>query len=133
MYELWANKSLFRYLATDPFIDVELHGWRHERYAWMNLSDITEDFLKAISYWNEHSRFYRSEESELKRITTFLPPWNQVSLEIEQACDSCNIDLSHKKSDYIWQFHWWEVTPQDVVEVLDGGDPKSVMKRVKVR
>ena len=130
MYQLWENKSLFHFLATDRFIDIELHGWRHDDYSTWTSKSVRHDLSKAIDYWNEHVR----DHDFLNTITTFFPPWNKTSQSVVWACRELGLKLSHERSDYAWQFHYWEVTAEDVEAVLSGAvSAKDMQRLVKSR
>lgn len=32
--DLWENKELFWYLCSEPYLDVQLHGWEHKDYVY---------------------------------------------------------------------------------------------------
>ncbi len=123
MRNLWYNKGLFWYILQDPLINVELHGWTHERYKNHDLGPLMNELRMARDYWNQHAARMLGKTSvdelpETKKITTFFPPWNQVSSNIEEACKLLKLRLSYKDEDCHWMFHFWATTPKEVAEKL---------------
>ena len=122
MRKLWYNKSLFWFLLKDPLINVELHGWQHEKLIHKDLDFILKMLNQSIAYWNENaSRMLGIEIKDLpdtKKITTFFPPWNQVSSNIEEACRRLKLTLSYKDLDCYWMFHYWATTPKEFEEQI---------------
>jgi len=128
-YRLWENKSLFHFLVHDPFINVELHGWTHEDYSMWDERLSRGELDKAVHYWNEHKGITPEEFGELKTITTHFPTWNRTSILLEFACDALDLHLSHDRSEYAWHFHYWEVTRENVDDVLSGRVTAKEMQR----
>ena len=122
MKDLWRNKGLFWYILTDPLINVELHGWKHDPLIHLDLHEVVYELSMAINYWHDNaSRMLGKQINELpdiKRITTFFPPWNKVSTNIEVACKKLKLRLSYKDEDCHWMFHFWATTPREVAEKL---------------
>ena len=131
-YRLWENKSLFHFLKTDPFIDVELHGWRHSDYSGWVQSHSYSELQKSIQYWETFKGIVPEELGKLKTITTHFPTWNKTSDSLALACDELNLKLSYDRNEYAWHFHYWEVTAQDVEDVLSGQmTGKEKQKQIK--
>ncbi len=133
-YRLWENKSLFHFLKTDPFIDVELHGWRHWNHSIINYERLVWDFNRAIDYWKCRAGKQPVLLANLKTITTHFPTWNRMSDTLQKACNECGLKFSYDRSEYAWQFHYWEVTAEDVEEVLSGKvTAKEMQRKVKAK
>lgn len=131
-YCLWENKSLFHFLKSDPFISVELHGWQHVDYSKGHWLEIAADFIKARVYWEKKLGEVPENLKSLKTITTHFPTWNRVSDNLQKTCDDLGLRLSHDRSEYAWQFHYWEVTAEDVEAVLSGRvTAKEMQRKVK--
>ena len=122
MKNLWCNKGLFWYILNDPLVNVELHGWTHRKLVNTALGPLIDELKGAIDYWNENaSRMLGKKLEDLpetNRITTFFPPWNEVSTNIEEACKRLKLRLSYKDEDCRWMFHFWCTTPKEVAEKL---------------
>jgi len=120
MKDLWYNKSLFWFLLNDPLINVELHGWTHENLMNMDLYNVMGMMKTSRDYWHENAARMLScnvfNLPDIKKITTFFPPWNQVTPNIEEACRKLKLRLSYKDSDCHWMFHYWATTPKEVEE-----------------
>lgn len=121
MKDLWYNKGLFWFLLTDPHINVELHGWQHEKYAtWHDKDQLFLELNQAQLYWEDNAmRMLAIDKlSDLKRITTFFPPWNKVSLNLRTVIDRMRLKLSYEDKDCHWMFHYWSTTPKEVEEQI---------------
>lgn len=109
MKDLWENHSLFYYLATAPYLKVELHGWTHKDYSKLNYQECFEDLEKSIWYWKENcTRMVK----KCNPITTFFAPWNRESETIRQACSElglsfCNVKKGIWHNQEIHSFHYW--------------------------
>ncbi len=124
MFGLWENKSLWRFLNSDPLIEVGLHGWQHNMHSTMDRSTLFEEFDMSLEYWGRRGG--------RKEITTYYPTWNRVSPELVMACEDAGLKLSPDRSEYAWQFHYWEVTAEDVEDVLSGKmTGKEKQKQIK--
>ena len=119
MKDLWCNKGLFWFLVTDPNINVELHGWTHEDYSVWDKISLRRELAKARAYWEYNSCriLGRMPFSDLKRITTFFPPWNRVSPNLVDVCNELKLKLSYKTEDCKWMFHYWSTTVKEVEEM----------------
>ena len=134
MAHLWENHSLFYFLATDPHIEVALHGWRHEDYSTWPRERTADEFRDAIAYWNENvGRLFHGAVPDSKKIRYHYPTWDRVSDPLIEACRDVGLYVP-VPSAFAWRFHWWEVTPADVTDVLDGRTtPDAVKTAVKNR
>ena len=115
--DLADNYGLFHYLVTAPLLDVQLHGWKHRDYSKMSLDEIVKDFTDAIAHWNLNViRRYGDDilKNPLKRITTFYPPWNRTSKEIEEVCKQLNLRVDNRIGGEVFNFHYWSVKLTDL-------------------
>ena len=119
MYQLWENKSLFYFLVSDPLINVELHGWRHEPYYNWTIENIYEDFKRSIEYWDSHTKRLLGikELTPLKTISTWMATWNRSSDNCKTACDKLGLKVNTGEN-CTWQFHYWSTIPREVEEKL---------------
>lgn len=109
MKDLWENHSLFYYLATAPYLDVQLHGWEHKDYSILSYEECYFDLKKSLDYWEENST---RMTKQCKPITTFFAPWNREGEGIKQACKDLGLKFCNTKKG-IWEgkeiksFHYW--------------------------
>jgi len=109
MKDLWLNHSLFYYLATEPLIEIGLHGWEHKDYSKLSYEECYEDLKKSLDYWKENTlrMVHRTKE-----IRNFFAPWNREGEEIKKACDSlglifCNTKRGEWNGYEVRSFHYW--------------------------
>ncbi len=109
MEDLWENHGLFYYLATEPNIIVELHGWEHKDYSILSYDECFNDLKKSKEYWETNCKRMTGID---KKITTYFAPWNREGDNIKKACEDLGLRFCATK-DGVWEdnkiisFHWW--------------------------
>jgi len=124
MEGIWENKIIFYMLCTDPFIDVELHGWTHRDYGKLSFKECDEDITRALDYWYSNKKRGQSGVPEaslnIKNITRFLPPWNSVGEGLKEACKKHNLIIDTRGLPEVYQFHWWSTQAPRRLGNLEG-------------
>jgi len=111
------NYGLFHYLVNAPLLDIQLHGWTHRDYSKLSEIKVRLDFQRAITYWNENvTRRYGKGilDNTLKQITTYYPPWNRRSPEVEEACKRLGLRVDNRIGGQVFNFHYWSVKLTDL-------------------
>jgi hypothetical protein len=105
MDRLWDNKEVWLFLNATPGLVVALHGLTHADYSTLGTEVIVQDIQSSLAYWERWSRPYKNRP----QITSFFPPWNRVSPNLEEACRLTGLKLDSRwKSDGVWGGHSWE-------------------------
>ena len=66
--DLWENKELFWYICSEPYLDVQLHGWTHRDYSKnQNIEMVFGSIPDSADQEIQLSMVYLSENS--KRMT----------------------------------------------------------------
>ena len=123
MKDIWENHAPFYYLATAPYLEVELHGWEHKDYSQLTYMECYSDLMKSLVYWNENA--LRMTGGLVRPITTFFAPWNHEGEGIKQACNDlalkfCAVKKGEWDGKYVNSFHHWylELHPEDIPKLF---------------
>jgi len=115
MKDLWENHALFYYLATAPYLEIGLHGWKHKDYSLLSYNDCRVDLERSLEYWKENSTRMTGMCNPIK---IFFAPWNHESENIKKACSDlglsfCNVKKGRWNGQEIRSFHWWNIIIDD--------------------
>ena len=103
---LWDSKGIWYLLATEPYIEIGLHGWMHKDYSKMRKKEIIKNIEMSVEYWHRH---ILEGFGKVIPITTFYPPWNRISPELSSACSILGMKLDNRSQlPEVFNFHWWE-------------------------
>jgi len=124
MRDLWENHALFYYLATEPFLEIGLHGLTHKDYSLFDYETCLSDLQYSLQYWEENSKRMLGAK-ECKKIDTFFAPWNHSGIGIKEACKKiglkfCDVKKGEWDGKYINSFHHWyfEMYPKDIKKLF---------------
>ena len=85
--KLLENQEIYKYLTTQPYINIALHGWEHVDYSKTRLDlPQADDIYLDIKKGKE-----KLEEIFKTTVKYFLPPWHLLSNYTEQACKLLNL------------------------------------------
>ena len=118
MKDLWDNHALFYYLATTPYLEIGLHGWKHKDYSLLSYKECRADLERSLEYWKENAT---RMTGVCKPNKIFFAPWNHESENIQRACADlglsfCNVKKGRWNGQEIRSFHWWNT-------IIDGWEP----------
>ena len=121
MKDLWENHALFYYIATAPYLEIGLHGWKHKDYSILSYKECYEDLKRSLEYWKKNST---RMTGVCKPIKIFFAPWNREGINIQKACADlglsfCNVKKGKWNGQEIRSFHWWNIISNNFKINLD--------------